>query len=188
AQQAQIVIVNHHLLLADLALKEGGFGELLPQADVVVVDEAHLLPDIAQQFFGVSLTTRELEGLAHDVFAEARAAGLGVALQSGADALLRAAADARARAATAPGGRLPWTAAPPRVREALPDCRGALEELAAQLDAAADVSEGLKRCAERCAESLARLRAVVADDEDGLRWFDVGPRSIAAHWTPLDIG
>ncbi|HEX6999962.1 MAG TPA: ATP-dependent DNA helicase [Gammaproteobacteria bacterium] len=188
AQQAQIVIVNHHLLLADLALKEGGFGELLPQADVVVVDEAHLLPDIAQQFFGVSLTTRELEGLAHDVFAEARAAGLGVALQSGADALLRAAADARARAATAPGGRLPWIAAPPRVREALPDCRGALEELAAQLDAAADVSEGLKRCAERCAESLARLRAVVADDEDGLRWFDVGPRSIAAHWTPLDIG
>src|SRR5690606_6432862 len=55
AQAAQVVVVNHHLLLADLALKESGFGELLPGADVVVVDEAHQLPEIAQQFFGVAV-------------------------------------------------------------------------------------------------------------------------------------
>ena len=74
--EADVVIVNHHLLLADLALKEEGFGELLPGADAVVVDEAHQLPDIAQQFFGVTVSSRELQRLARDVLAEARAAGL----------------------------------------------------------------------------------------------------------------
>jgi ATP-dependent DNA helicase DinG len=76
AQAAQVVIVNHHLLLADLALKEAGFGELLPGADVVIVDEAHQLPDVAQQFFGSSVSTRELESLARDVYAEAQRAGV----------------------------------------------------------------------------------------------------------------
>ena len=77
AQAADIVIVNHHLLLADLALKESGFGELLPGADAVIVDEAHLLPDIAQQFFGVALGTRELEALGRDLYSEAQTAGVG---------------------------------------------------------------------------------------------------------------
>src|SRR5690606_40992844 len=76
AQAAQGVVVNHHLLLADLALKESGFGELLPGADVVIVDEAHQLPDVAQQFFGVTISTRELELLARDVAVEARLAGV----------------------------------------------------------------------------------------------------------------
>ncbi|HZL92861.1 MAG TPA: ATP-dependent DNA helicase, partial [Vicinamibacterales bacterium] len=76
AQAAQVVIVNHHLLLADLALKEGGFGELLPGADVVIVDEAHQLPDVAQQFFGSSVSTRELESLTRDAYAEAQRAGV----------------------------------------------------------------------------------------------------------------
>ena len=57
------MIVNHHLLLADLALKDSGFGELLPGTDAVIVDEAHQLPDVAQQFFGWSVSTRELESL-----------------------------------------------------------------------------------------------------------------------------
>src|SRR5262249_29713140 len=76
AQQADVVIVNHHLLLADLALKEGGFGELLPGADAVIVDEAHQLPDVAQQFFGLAVSTRELESLLRDVVTESRAAGV----------------------------------------------------------------------------------------------------------------
>ena len=56
AQAADIVIVNHHLLLADLALKEEGFGEMLPGAEAVVVDEAHQMPDLAAQFFGATLS------------------------------------------------------------------------------------------------------------------------------------
>ena len=55
AQRADIVVVNHHLFFADAALREQGFGDLLPDADAVVFDEAHLLPTIATQFFGLSL-------------------------------------------------------------------------------------------------------------------------------------
>ena len=52
AQAADVVVVNHHLLLADLALKQDGFGELLPGAQAFVIDEAHQLPELAAQFFG----------------------------------------------------------------------------------------------------------------------------------------
>ncbi|MFN4263184.1 MAG: ATP-dependent DNA helicase [Thioalkalivibrionaceae bacterium] len=60
ALAADIVVVNHHLLLADLALKEQGFAELLPSTEVIVVDEAHRLPDLAGQYFGDHLSTRSL--------------------------------------------------------------------------------------------------------------------------------
>ena len=58
ALEADIVIVNHHLLLADLALKEDGFGDLLGSADAVILDEAHQIPDLATQFFGASVSSR----------------------------------------------------------------------------------------------------------------------------------
>ena len=58
AQAADIVVVNHHLLLADLALKDEGFGDLLPGAEAVILDEAHQVPDIAAQFFGQSWSVR----------------------------------------------------------------------------------------------------------------------------------
>jgi len=58
AMAADIVIVNHHLLLADTKLKEEGFGDLLPEADVVVVDEAHQLADLATQVFGTQCKSK----------------------------------------------------------------------------------------------------------------------------------
>jgi ATP-dependent DNA helicase DinG len=63
AQAADLVIVNHHLLLADLALKEDGFGDLLGSADAVILDEAHQLPDLATQFFGAQFSARQGETL-----------------------------------------------------------------------------------------------------------------------------
>ncbi|MDG6772988.1 ATP-dependent DNA helicase [Thiomicrorhabdus sp. ZW0627] len=67
ATEAQILVVNHHLFCADLSLREQGFGELLPDADVYVFDEAHQLPDIAAQFLGFSISRGQLEELARDV-------------------------------------------------------------------------------------------------------------------------
>src|SRR5215510_8390498 len=66
AIEADIVIVNHHLLLADLALKEDGFGDLLGTADAVILDEAHQIPDLATQFFGARFGSRQVELLARD--------------------------------------------------------------------------------------------------------------------------
>ncbi|GIU52579.1 helicase [Shewanella sairae] len=63
AMDARVIVVNHHLFLADRILKETGFAELLPDSDVVVFDEAHLLPDIAVTYFGQQCATRQLADL-----------------------------------------------------------------------------------------------------------------------------
>jgi ATP-dependent DNA helicase DinG len=189
AQRAEIVIVNHHLLLADLALKEAGFGELLPGADGVVVDEAHLFPDIAQQFFGVSVTTRELEQLARDLAAEARVAGVGARLEGAADALLRSVADLRIAEDRQPQGRVPWGGAARRLGDALTSWRGELEHLAELLAGVEEAGAGLARCRERCVDGAARLGQIADPAPDaGLRWLERSSRSLAAHWTPLDVG
>lgn len=67
AQQADILVINHHLLCADLVLREDGFTELLPDAELVIIDEAHKLPDVITQFFGKSVSSRQLLELAGDI-------------------------------------------------------------------------------------------------------------------------
>ncbi|ALB70354.1 ATP-dependent DNA helicase [Cronobacter muytjensii] len=67
AMEADVVVVNHHLFLADMVVKESGFAELIPEADVIIFDEAHQLPDIASQYFGQSLSSRQLLDLAKDI-------------------------------------------------------------------------------------------------------------------------
>ncbi len=67
AMEADIIVVNHHLFFADMALKDTGFGELIPQSDLVIFDEAHQIPDIACGYFGQSLSSRRLKELATDV-------------------------------------------------------------------------------------------------------------------------
>jgi ATP-dependent DNA helicase DinG len=189
AQAADVVIVNHHLLLADLALKDGGFGELLPGADAVIVDEAHQLPDVAQQFFGMSVSTREIEALLRDLNAEARAAGVAGDVDAAAGDAGRVLLELRRGAVSVPPGRIPWAAAPAALRDALPDGRRALESLQEAVDRFADASAGLASCAQRCADAAARLRFIAtADPDDGLRWFDFSSSGFVAHWTPFDVG
>ena len=87
AIDSDIVIVNHHLLLADLALKEDGFGDLLGAADAVIIDEAHQIPDLATQFFGTRFGSRQAELLVRDARAElaqARASAGAAAAELGA--------------------------------------------------------------------------------------------------------
>ncbi|TCP93455.1 ATP-dependent DNA helicase DinG [Cricetibacter osteomyelitidis] len=67
ALNADLVVVNHHLFFADMAVKESGFGELIPNAEVIIFDEAHQLPDIASQYFGQSLTSRQLFDICKDI-------------------------------------------------------------------------------------------------------------------------
>lgn len=67
ALDAEIVVVNHHLFFADMAVKENGFGAIIPDAKTMIFDEAHQLPDIATQYFGESLTSYQLFELAKDI-------------------------------------------------------------------------------------------------------------------------
>jgi len=66
ALDARLVVVNHHLFFADMALKDTGFGELVPDADLHIFDEAHQLPDIAATYFGKALSSRQLNDWARD--------------------------------------------------------------------------------------------------------------------------
>ena len=185
AQAAKVVIVNHHLLLADLGLKEAGFGDLLPGADCVVVDEAHLLPEIAQQFFDVSVSSRQLTRLAHDIADEAQAAGAGRELETEALALARAVAPLIV-AAGKNAGRRPGL--PEEIEKELGGVGTRLATLAARLESFAS-EPGLIRCRERCLSGVDRLDQVLGGDGDaGLQWFDAAENGFSAHFTPFDVG
>jgi len=66
ASQADIVIVNHHLLCADASVRQADFGEVIPECDLAIVDEAHQLEDVVTQYFGVSVSTFRVDELSHD--------------------------------------------------------------------------------------------------------------------------
>src|SRR5690606_15426909 len=86
AQEADVLVVNHHLLFADMALKGEGFGELLPGANAFILDEAHQLPETASNFFGTSVSGNQLLELAGDSIAEdLREAGESGRLRSAAE-------------------------------------------------------------------------------------------------------
>ena len=67
AMEADVIVINHHLFFADVAVKETGFGKLMPEADSYIFDEAHQLPDIASQYFGESLSSKQITELAKEI-------------------------------------------------------------------------------------------------------------------------
>jgi ATP-dependent DNA helicase DinG len=76
ALEADIVVVNHHLLCADLAVKDGSYGSVIPAYDTLILDEAHLIEDVATQYFGVQVSSHKVEELVRDVERELKAASL----------------------------------------------------------------------------------------------------------------
>jgi ATP-dependent DNA helicase DinG len=76
ALEADVVVVNHHLLCADLAVKDGNYGSVIPPYDTLVLDEAHLIEDVATQYFGVQVSSHKVEELVRDVERELKAASL----------------------------------------------------------------------------------------------------------------
>ncbi len=133
ALDADIVIVNHHLLLADLALKEDGFGDLLPSVDALILDEAHQLPDLASEFFGVSLSSRQVELLLADVRPELHAAGLSARESAAVTAGLERSLAAAHAAVGGSERHLRWSELQPQVQQAIAALQQALCECDTQL-------------------------------------------------------
>jgi ATP-dependent DNA helicase DinG len=189
AQDADVVVVNHHLLLADMVLKEDGFGEILPGVDAVIVDEAHQLPDIATQYFGLSVSTRQLADWIQDLKAEYLR---GAADMPELEAQLKAYESALAalRPLLADGmGRQEWDALPnaKRLRAALEQVLAAFEGLKPSLDVLAPRSRGLENCRERAELMQARLGAFLDDDQRRqVRWVEHFGRHTSFNLTPLD--
>ena len=213
AQAADMVVVNHHLLLADLALKQEGFGEILPGAQVFVIDEAHQLPDLAQQFFGENLSSRQVGELARDALAECgEVAGALAALQAPVQQLEHTLRALRLRMEG-----LPTRAAGARLHDggardaALHDVAHALADLAAAMEPLVAASPGFETLGERLSVTRMRLHrwlgeAVVpvhdpdhrddahSDDaapsppaEGDVLWYEISARGFALHRTPLDV-
>lgn len=186
AQEADLVVVNHHLLLADLAMKEEGFVEFLPGAEAIILDEAHQVPDLAVQFFGVSLGSRELERLVE----ESRAATLSFSqpeLHRRIDALQTAVRVLRAEAPRKEG-RHELSEVMPEIREPLDALRHALHDVQIAVVELGDATIELEKLHEQLAGAAERLAMLLSDDAwDGLRWLEVNPRSLRLNLTPLDV-
>ena len=186
AQEADLVVVNHHLLLADLAMKEQGFVEFLPGADAVIIDEAHQLPDLAVQFFGVALGTRELERIVEETRAATLAFGQ-AELQRCIDRLQQAVRVLRAEAPR-DEGRHELGEVLPQLRAPIDELRLALAGLASALQEFCDTAVEIEKLQQQLVSVGERLSLLVSEDAwDGLRWLEINPRSIRMHLTPLDV-
>lgn len=190
AQNAEIVVVNHHLFFADVMLRDEGVSELLPESNVVIFDEAHQLPETANLFFGsMSSTTQWLE-LGRDT----RAAMLAHAaeaneIERAAEALEKAARDLRLLFAAQPSRHTR--------RELLGDTNfqmglktvlSAMETLAGTLAAHAERAAEIARCHERAVAVQQRLEAWNASNEAAeVAWLEVLTHAVQLHITPLSI-
>ncbi|MGY6428978.1 ATP-dependent DNA helicase [Vibrio parahaemolyticus] len=190
AMDSDIVVVNHHLFLADLAIKETGFGELIPEADVFIFDEAHQLPDIASEYFGQSVSSRQIHDLAKDIEIAYRTEAKDMRqLQKVGDKLLQSAMDMRIVLGE-PGFRGNW-------REAMQSesIKRELVRLTGSLDLAIDVlklalgrSQLLDTAFERANLIKGRIDRVCDVDITGYSyWYDTSPRHFTLHITPLSV-
>jgi len=191
ALDADIVIVNHHLLLADLALKEDGFGDLLGAADAIVLDEAHQIPDLAAQFFGARVSSRRIENLLKEVQLEL--AGRGARPAEARERTLAAMRNVQSSigklCGVLPGGqgRIAWTDAHAPIAAAVADLTRAVGTLAAALRPA-DEDGAASVLVDRAAELAASLERIGALDElDGARSFEIDARAFALSLVPFDI-
>jgi len=208
AQEADVVVVNHHLLFADLALKQDGFGEILPNAAAFILDEAHQLPELAAQFFSRSVSARQLTDLARDAVAEcAGVSGAISLLLDPVQALQLAERRLRLALRGLPArGPVPALLADAEVARALDETRTALQALRAVLHGQAERSRGLANLDERAVSFAARLDQVTAttpsvDADDDMqidydeqaaaaadvRWYKQSPHGFVLHVTPLDL-
>ncbi|MBP1204009.1 ATP-dependent DNA helicase DinG [Duganella sp. 1411] len=196
AQQADVVVVNHHLFFADVALKDSGVAELLPSANTIIFDEAHQLPDTATLFFGDTFSTSQVLELCRDVLAE----GLSHA-RDGADwgkvvtVVEKAARDLRL---TFPQDivrlSLPQIAPSSDFFPALQTLKDELDGMLAVLETQAARAETLEQCRQRGIELGQKLaswkfdpKARVEKGEEAVFWVEAYASSLQLHKTPLSI-
>jgi len=209
AQAADVVVVNHHLFLADLALRDDAIRDFLPTVDTVVLDEAHQLPDIAADFFGSTLSLAQWLELARDC----RALGLarasdGASWTTLTSRLERAVRDVRLALGDlglASGARVPLARLPHAGR--LLESLGAVDTEAAELARAVEINRGRDPELDLTGPRVAELRRALGDwqdairtgaDDDGapedpeveptVRWISVTAHGAQFHKTPLAAG
>ncbi len=200
ALEADIVVINHHLFFADLALKEDGFGELLPAVDGVIFDEAHQLPGLASQFLSVAVSSRQWLELQRDSLVEQRREVPEFAEFADFCAALP---PLIADLATQIGGdgKIAWNEVAPWTQPVAQNLAAWLRDLIAALTGVKDRGKGLASCLER-AERLRSRWQQVADlpppptvpetvaappAVDLIRWIERRGGQWVLSMTPLEV-
>jgi ATP-dependent DNA helicase DinG len=201
AAAADIVIVNHHLLCADAAVRQQAFGEVIPRCSYAIVDEAHQLEDVATQYFGIAISNYRLDDYCRDVETalgatlvpdRERAEQLGWDAERVRDAArvffsvlqmlrmeLPGAGDARRRV-TAPLLL--------RVNEAGAAVVAALEAVEADVALARDVPEDVLALGRRAADLRSELRFLLRADDPGFVYFlEARGRGVFLRAAPIDV-
>ncbi len=191
AQAADVIVVNHHLLLADLVLKEEGFGDLLPGADAVIIDEAHQFPEVATNFLGFTVSSRQLQALARDLGTELLAASSRTEVSSALTQTLdRQLADLQDALRTRQG-RSEFADWPASVIESIEHIHASMDELTRSLEAPAKDQPGLAALRRRSAEIGARLTMMLEAESHeqpaSVRWAQSGAHGVSLHYVPIDV-
>lgn len=200
AAESEVVIVNHHLLCADAAVRQGPYGEVIPECDVLVIDEAHQLEDVVTQHFGVALTAHRIDELERDTI----------------EALVSIPADEGARAiqtrlaieAVALAGRRLFDAARLLMREhaesgdrltLTPALAERLLEEGLAFQSATEAAETLLRANDPLPEDLATIAARLsaarsdiavllgADDPRFVHYLEARGRSVSLRASPIEV-
>nr|WP_288381298.1 ATP-dependent DNA helicase [uncultured Massilia sp.] len=196
AQQADVVVVNHHLFFADVALKDTGVAELLPSANTIIFDEAHQLPDTATLFFGQSVSTSQVLELCRDVLAEGLAHARGPDWAKVVTVVEKAARDLRL---SFPDGgirlSLPQILPTSSFFPALDKLKEELSGMITVLEEHAARAETIEACRVRAQELAASFEAwkpdpkkpKVAGEDAAVLWVEAFSSSLQLHKTPLSI-
>jgi ATP-dependent DNA helicase DinG len=191
AQDADVVVVNHHLLFADMAIKQSGFGEVLPGASAFIIDEAHQAPETASRFFSISLTSRQVSDLCRDFLAESSGVtgALGV-LREGLAHCLQKLQELQLVISERMPERGSWSdlVRDEQTRQALQALDDAIISLAASAGKLSGSARGLDGCIDRLTELQTRLDRFDAGQSAGeVRWFEKKGKGFALHITPLEV-
>jgi ATP-dependent DNA helicase DinG len=203
AQQADIVVVNHHLFFADLALRDSAYGRVLPDYAAVIFDEAHLIEDVASEYFGNQVSTYQIEELVRDVGALAfEKTEVSREVTMTAARLMRFADEfwVRFRAGRGEEGRyplLPGTFARRNVEgqletTALGDAYvafdAALARLETTLDPISDKPPEVDNLVRRTRQARFDLRFIVTgDDQKFVYWLERRGRGVFLRASPIDV-
>jgi ATP-dependent DNA helicase DinG len=190
AIKAQIVVVNHHLFFSDVTLKEEGFGELLPDYDVVIFDEAHQLPDVATRFFGFAISTFQINELCRDVLVSDAKEKSGVPLQDSTNAVQACVPVLHLAASKHSRGASSLLTGDPACFSAINALLDALADLETDLSNAAGAGDGLQRCHQRTFQIQGQLLDWLEHSvraADLVCWFETTQSNTRLTASPLSV-
>jgi ATP-dependent DNA helicase DinG len=190
ASDADIIVVNHHLFFADMALKDTGFGELIPKAQVMIFDEAHQIGDIASEYFGEAFSSKQLVDLCTDVLQVHRSSLTDVKqLGLAAEKLQKTCQEFRLLFNYDPE-RGNWREKYKQVQfqQKFANLKIDLDFLYQVIKLCVSRNEAIDNCFDRAVNLLAQYDVMANVEAYGMSfWYETTPRSVVLHQTPLTV-